>query len=90
MPSLLKPLHASSKISSSFIYRSVDAWNHLPSNIELLTSLYSFKSAIKLFDLSPFLMCSFLINYVIRYYCPFYYVVFKFNGLLLAVVNGHF
>jgi len=30
MTSLLKPLHASSKLSSSFFYRSVDAWNHLP------------------------------------------------------------
>ena len=36
MPSLLKPLHASSKLSSSYFYRSVDAWNHLPSNIKSL------------------------------------------------------
>jgi len=34
-------LYASSKLCSSFFYRSVDAWNHLPSNIKLLTSLYS-------------------------------------------------
>jgi hypothetical protein len=59
MPSLLKPLHASSKLASSFFYRSVDAWNHLPSNIKLLTSLHSFKLAIKLVDLSSFLKCSF-------------------------------
>jgi len=59
MPSLLKPLHASSKLSSYFFYRSVDAWNHLPSNIKLLSSLNSFKSAITLFDLSAFLKCSF-------------------------------
>jgi len=65
MPSLHKPLHASSKLSSSFFYRSVNVWNHLPSNIKLLTSLNSFKSAIKLFDLSLFLKCP--INYVIRY-----------------------
>jgi len=59
MPSLLKPLHASSKLTSSFFYRSVDAWNHLPSNIKLLTSLHSFKVAIKHVDMSAFLKCSF-------------------------------
>jgi len=32
MPSLLRPLHTSSKLSSSFFYRSVDAWNRLPSS----------------------------------------------------------
>ena len=56
-PSLLKPLHASSNISSSFFYRSVDAWNYLPSTIKLSTSLQSFKSAIKHVDLSAFLKC---------------------------------
>jgi len=50
-------IHASSKLSLFFFYRSVDAWNHLPSNIKLITSLNSFKSAIKLFDLSAFLKC---------------------------------
>jgi len=30
-------VHASSKVSSFFFYRSVVAWNHLPSNIKLLT-----------------------------------------------------
>lgn len=53
-PSLLEPLHASSKLSSFFFYRSVDAWNHLPSDIKLLTSLKSFKLAIKRDDLSVF------------------------------------
>jgi len=59
MPSLLRHLNASSKLSSSFSFRSVDDWNHLPSNIKLLTSLNSFKSAIKLFDLSASLKCSY-------------------------------
>jgi len=54
MPSLLKTLPASSKLASSFFYRNVDARNHLPSNIKLLTSLNSFKSSIKLFYLSAF------------------------------------
>jgi hypothetical protein len=62
IPSLLKPLHSSRKLSASFFYRSVDAWNHLPSNIKLLTSLYSFKLALKLVDLSGFLKCSFILN----------------------------
>jgi len=35
------------------------AWNHLPSNIKLLTSLHSFKVAIKHVDMSAFLKCSF-------------------------------
>jgi len=60
MPSL--PLHASSKLPSSFSYWSVDAWNNFPSNIKLLTSLISFKSVILLFDLSAFLKCSFFFN----------------------------
>ena len=59
MPTLLKPLRASSKLTSSFFYRSVGAWNHLPSKTKLLTSLQSFKLAIKLVDLSAFLKCSF-------------------------------
>jgi hypothetical protein len=59
-PSLLKPLHASSQLSSSFFYRSVDAWNYLPPNIKLSTSLKSFKLAIKHVDLSAFLKCQFL------------------------------
>jgi len=70
--------YASSKLSSSFFDRGVDVWNHLPSNIKFLTSLNSFKLAIKLFDLSAFLSLRFLINYVIRYYCSFYNVVSKF------------
>ena len=64
IPSLLKPLHSSRKLSASFFYRSVDAWNHLPSNIKLLTSLYSFKSALKLVDLSGFLKCSFFFEHL--------------------------
>ena len=59
IPSLLKPLHSSRKLSASFFYRSVDAWNHFPCNIKLLTSLYSFKLALKLVDLSAYLKCSF-------------------------------
>ena len=58
-PSLLKPLRASSNLSSFFSYRSVDAWNYLPPDVKLLTSFLAFKSAIKLVDLSAFLKCSF-------------------------------
>jgi hypothetical protein len=54
-PFLLKPLHTTSKLASSFFYRNVDAWNYLPSNIKLSTSVRSFKSAIKHVDLSVFL-----------------------------------
>jgi len=90
MPSLIRALHASSKLSSSFIYRSVDAWNYFPSNIKLLNSLNSlnsFKSVIKLFDLYAFSKCSFLMNYVIRYLAIVLFI--QIYGLLLAVVNDH-
>ena len=90
MPSLRRPLHASSKLSSSFFYRSVDAWNHLPFNIRLLNSLNSFKSSNQTGrSVCFFKVFVFLINYVVWYYFPFYYVVFKFNGLPLALVNDH-
>src|SRR5664279_4748242 len=59
--SLQKPLRASSKLSSSFFYRSVDAWNQLPSGIKSLSSLQSFKSALKKVNLSSFLKFSFLV-----------------------------
>jgi hypothetical protein len=60
VPSLLKPLHASSKLSSFFSYRSVEAWNHLPTSVKLLTSLPSFKASIKSVNFSALLKCSFL------------------------------
>ncbi len=60
VPSLLKPLRASSKLSSFFSYRSIEAWNHLPTNIKLLNSLPSFKASIKSVNFSTFFKCSFL------------------------------
>jgi len=78
MLSLFKPLHASSKLYSFIFYRrAIYAWNHFPSNIKLLISLNSFKSAIKLFDLSTFLKCSF-IKLTMSYGIIVRYVVFIF------------
>lgn len=55
MPLLQKPLRCNSKLSSSFFFRQVDAWNSLPCALKSLPSLTSFKSAIKLTNLSTFL-----------------------------------
>ena len=55
MPLLQKPLRCNSKLSSSFFFRQVDAWNSLPCALKSLPSLTSFKSAIKLTNLSSFL-----------------------------------
>ena len=55
MPLLQKPLRCISKLSSSFFYRHVDAWNNLPCALKSLPSLTSFNSAIKLVNLSSFL-----------------------------------
>jgi len=60
IPSLQKPPHASSRLSSSFFYRSVDVWNYLSADIRSLSSLKSFKAAIQKVDLSHFFKCSFL------------------------------
>ena len=55
MPYLQKPLRSNSKLSSSFFYRQVDAWNYLPIALKTSSSLTSFKSAIKKVNLSSFL-----------------------------------
>jgi hypothetical protein len=55
MPHLQKPVRCNSKLSSSFFYRQVDAWNYLPCALKDLTSLTSFKLAIKKDNLSSFL-----------------------------------
>ena len=55
MPHLQKPHICSSKLSSSFFFRQVDAWNCLPGALKSLNSLTSFKSAIKKVNLSSFL-----------------------------------
>ena len=55
MPLLQKPLRCNTKLSSSFFYRQVDAWNSLPCALKSLPSLTSFKSAIKQINLSSFL-----------------------------------
>jgi hypothetical protein len=55
MPYPQKPLRANTKLSSSFFYRNVDAWNYLPDNIKRSTSLTMFKAAIRKINLSQFL-----------------------------------
>jgi hypothetical protein len=55
MPYLQKPLRSNSKLSSSFFYRQVDAWNYLPCALKSSSSLTSFKSALKKVNLSLFL-----------------------------------
>lgn len=54
MPYLQKPLRSNSKLSSSFFYRQVDAWNYLPCALKASSSLTSFKSAIKKINFSSF------------------------------------
>ena len=55
IPYLQKPQHGSNKLLSSFTYRSVDVWNFLLASIRSLTTLPSFKKALKGVDLTPFL-----------------------------------
>jgi len=76
-------------LSSSFFYRSDDAWNYLPSNIKLSTSRNYFKSAIKLCDLSAFLNCWFFKS-TLSYCISLLSVLLcctSIYGLLLAVVK---
>src|SRR5664279_3813613 len=58
LPHLLKPLKASNKLLSTFSCRQIDCWNFLPPITRNLTSVMSFKSALKNIDLSSFLHSS--------------------------------
>ena len=58
LPHLLKPLKASNKLLSTFSCRQIDCWNYLPPLTRNLTSLTSFKSALKNIDFSSFLKSS--------------------------------
>jgi hypothetical protein len=62
LPRLQLSLHATSKLSSSFFYRSIDVFNNLPVDIRTSASLDSFKSNLQKLDLSGFLKCSYLRN----------------------------
>ena len=62
LPRLQLPLHATSKLSSSFFYRNIDVFNNLPVDIRTSASLDSFKSNLQKLDLSRFLKCSYLRN----------------------------
>ena len=55
IPYLQKPVKCSSKVSSSFFYRQVDAWNSLPSLLRNCSSLLTFKRDLNQVDLSTFL-----------------------------------
>ena len=52
MPYLQKPVKCSSKVSSSFFYRQVDAWNSLPCHLRNCSSLLTFKLDLFQVDLS--------------------------------------
>ena len=53
-PLVIKPI-ASAKLLSSFQYRAIDCWNHLPSEIQMCNSLCSFKYSVSKIDLTSFL-----------------------------------
>ena len=52
---LQHPIKSSSKLLTSFFYINIKAWNSLPCELKSLSSLTSFKSAIKKVDLTGFL-----------------------------------
>ena len=58
LPRLVKPLHCSSQLSSSFFYRHTEAWNSLPESLRLSKSLPAFKNGLHKVDLSKFLLSS--------------------------------
>ena len=58
LPRLVKPLHCSSQLSSSFFYRHTEAWNSLPESLRLSKSLPAFKNGLQKIDLNKFLLCS--------------------------------
>lgn len=53
-PLLVKPI-ANAKLLSSFPYRALDCWNHLPSEVQMSNSICSFKNSISKTDLTCFL-----------------------------------
>ena len=55
LPIIQKPRRASQKLSSTFGYRAIDAWNSLPPSVRTIDSLPKFKSALKSIDLTKFL-----------------------------------
>jgi hypothetical protein len=57
-----KPLKISERSIADIFYRSIDAWNGLPSDVRLLSTLPRFKRRLKSIDLSPYLKGS--INFV--------------------------
>ena len=55
LPYLLKPRKASNKLLSAFSCRQIDCWNFIPPSIRNITSLPSFKSALKKMDFTAHL-----------------------------------
>ena len=55
LPIIQKPRRASQKLSSTFGYRAIDAWNSLPTSVRTIDALNKFKSALKSIDLTKFL-----------------------------------
>ena len=55
MPYLQQPIKATSKLSSSFFYRNIHAWNSLPCALRSVSSKTSFKTLLKKVDLTKFL-----------------------------------
>lgn len=54
-PTLVKPTKLSNKALSTAFYRTIDAWNFLPTELQLSPSLNTFKRNVKDIDLSSFL-----------------------------------
>ena len=53
-PFIVKPI-ASANLLSSFQFRAIDCWNHLPNEVQMSNSLCSFKHSVYKIDLTPFL-----------------------------------
>jgi hypothetical protein len=54
-PVLRKPFTFSSHLLSSFFYRCIDCWNHLPPKATQASSVYDFKKSISEIDLTNYL-----------------------------------
>jgi hypothetical protein len=52
---LQKPIHATNKLLSTLFFRCIDAWNSLPVELKMSSSLAQFKRGVKHVDLSTFL-----------------------------------
>jgi hypothetical protein len=54
-PKLIRPALGNNRLFSSFFFRSIDAWNCLPTDLRHASSVDSFKNYLLKFDLSKFL-----------------------------------